>query len=115
MLKILVLFLELHRGSNDLLSIIAFVIIIAIGLLIFFGSEKYSLKRKAYQMILAGGIGNLIDRIIRGYVIDYVYIKPFGACNFADFIIVFGAILMLFEGLYELKNGRGRNEDRREL
>ena len=62
-------------------------------------------------MILAGGIGNLIDRLYRGYVIDYVYIKPFGVCNFADFIIVLGAIMLL----YELKNGRGRNEDRREL
>ncbi len=66
-------------------------------------------------MILAGGIGNLIDRLYRGYVIDYVYIKPFGVCNFADFIIVLGAIMLLIEGLYELKNGRGRNEDRREL
>lgn len=48
-------------------------------------------------LILAGGIGNLIDRIFQGYVIDYVEIRlfRFAIFNFADCCVVIGAVLLL--------------------
>ena len=98
-----------------MLCIVAIVIIIALGLLIFFTTEKYSSKRRAFQLILAGGIGNLIDRFYRGCVIDYVKLKFFGVCNLADFLIVIGVVWLLIANIYELKNGREINEDRREI
>lgn len=102
-------------GSNQIICIFATLIVIALGLLVFFTTKKYSLKRKAFKFILAGGIGNLIDRFLRGFVIDYVQLKFFGICNFADFFIVIGVILLLIANIYELKNGREVNEDRREI
>ncbi len=45
--------------------------------------------------ILAGGIGNLIDRLFRGYVIDYIDINPlikYPVFNIADMFIVIGCI-----------------------
>lgn len=45
-------------------------------------------------MVLAGGIGNLIDRIRLGYVVDYLDIRPlfsFAIFNFADCCVVLGA------------------------
>lgn len=46
-------------------------------------------------LIFAGGIGNLIDRIFRGYVIDYLQVKlfDFAIFNFADCCVVIGAIM----------------------
>ena len=105
----------LAPGSNSMLCIVAIVIIIALGLLIFFTTEKYSSKRRAFQLILAGGIGNLIDRFYRGCVIDYVKLKFFGVCNLADFLIVIGVVWLLIANIYELNNGREINEDRREI
>lgn len=48
-------------------------------------------------MIMSGGVGNLIDRIRLGYVIDYLDVKlfNFAVFNFADICVVVGAILLL--------------------
>ena len=66
----------------------------------------------SYGMFIGGIIGNLIDRIFYGYVIDYLDFELFGnrfaIFNFADSMIVIGAILLLiFEG--SDKNGKKDN------
>ena len=47
-------------------------------------------------LILAGGIGNLIDRIANGYVVDFLYFKliNFPIFNFADCCVVVGAFIL---------------------
>lgn len=105
----------LASGSNTVVSIIATIIVVFLCILLFGTSKRYSSKRRAFKIILAGGIGNLIDRFLRGFVVDYVSLKFFGVCNFADFLIVIGVVMLLFENIYELKNGREKNEDRREI
>lgn len=50
--------------------------------------------------MISGGISNLIDKIFRGYVIDYINIKT-SAFNFADIIIVVGALILIWQILYE--------------
>ena len=49
-------------------------------------------------MILSGGIGNLIDRIVRGYVIDFIDVNLFNFPNFniADISISIGIISLIF-------------------
>ena len=51
----------------------------------------------SFVLVIGGGIGNLIDRIVNGYVIDYLYFKliNFPVFNFADCCLVVGAIFML--------------------
>ena len=49
------------------------------------------------SLVLAGGIGNLIDRIFRGYVIDYFDITQlfnYPVFNFADICIVLGVVIL---------------------
>ena len=46
-------------------------------------------------LILAGGIGNLIDRVFRGFVVDYIDFSPlikYPVFNFADICVVIGCI-----------------------
>lgn len=54
----------------------------------------------SYTLILSGIIGNLIDRIVHGSVIDYIDFNLFGydapIFNFADICIVFGAIMIIY-------------------
>lgn len=48
------------------------------------------------SLIIGGGIGNLIDRIFYGYVIDYLSISFFPpVCNFADYCITAGTVLFI--------------------
>lgn len=50
----------------------------------------------ALALIISGGIGNLIDRIFRHYVVDFIYFKiiNFADFNLADSYVVVGAVLL---------------------
>jgi len=58
-------------------------------------SDKLLFSRIGVALIIAGGAGNLIDRIFRGYVIDYVDFRliNFAVFNLADSCVVIGTIL----------------------
>jgi signal peptidase II len=64
-------------------------------------NKKYEFNNNAklgMSLILAGGFGNLIDRIFRGYVVDYIDITrlfDYPIFNFADICIVVGVILVI--------------------
>jgi signal peptidase II len=64
------------------------------------GSHE-KLSRYGLALILGGAFGNLIDRAIAGYVVDFVDVywgeAHFWAFNIADAAITIGAILVLFE------------------
>lgn len=50
----------------------------------------------AAMLLIGGGIGNLIDRVFRGFVIDYLSLSFFPpVCNFADYCITIGAVLFV--------------------
>lgn len=52
-------------------------------------------------LILGGGIGNLIDRVFLGYVVDYLQLSFFPpVCNFADYCVTVGAVLLVIYILF---------------
>jgi len=71
--------------------------LIVISLLVILFILKYY-KKKEYQLsltfILAGTIGNLIDRIFLGHVRDFIDIKFWPVFNVADSLIVIGALYL---------------------
>ena len=85
---------------SERIYLIGIDIMIIVAILRLLLSKNYELNKKtilAMTLILSGGIGNLIDRIIRGFVIDYFDITPilnYPIFNFADICIVVGVILL---------------------
>lgn len=68
---------------------------------------KKTLQEKGFLLILSGGIGNLLDRIFRGFVVDFISLKWVGIFNFADMYIVIGVIFIIILEITEsLKNGK---------
>ena len=97
---------------------IAFCIVSAIVLMILFMCSKNitkdnKLKKALWQFILAGGVGNLIDRIFRGFVVDFVQMIGFGVFNLADAFIVISATIIIFIELKEIASGNNRKNSKR--
>lgn len=86
-------------SNNTILIVLLNVIILAI--MIKFLKDKFSKTNYiiilSLIMILAGGVGNLIDRIAMGYVIDFidVNILNFPVFNVADISITLGVIMIM--------------------
>lgn len=60
---------------------------------------KNTINKIAFALVIGGSIGNLIDRIIRGSVVDFIDIKIFSynfpIFNLADTFITIGVLLLL--------------------
>lgn len=88
-----------------------FIIIISIFLLLFLLyilKKDYILKNKntlliniSFGILFGGILGNLFDRIVRGFVIDYINVSFFSIFNFADIAITFGVALLLINNIKE--------------
>lgn len=86
-------------GKRILLILVS---VIVIGILIYY-IKKTKIEKKinkiALSLVIGGSIGNLIDRIIKGAVIDFLDFKIFGynypIFNLADTFIVLGVFLLL--------------------
>lgn len=70
------------------------------------------LERIAWTMVLGGGVGNLIDRIVSGQVVDYInfLFMDFAIFNFADICVTVGVALLFVYVLWaELKDRKKRS------
>lgn len=96
-------FLANASWGQTFLIVTTFILLVAlIGLFIVL-PERFTILKIALTLIVAGAIGNLIDRISFREVRDFVGINMFGkmvSCNFADFWIVFGSILAAIDILF---------------
>lgn len=87
-------------GDNNIVMIIIFNIII-LGIIIKFLKERTKQINDSiiisFILVLAGGISNLIDRLMRGFVVDFidVNILDFPNFNIADIFITIGIILLI--------------------
>lgn len=69
------------------------------------------LLRFSLGLQLGGALGNLLDRLIRGYVVDFIYFKFWPVFNVADSCIVVGVALMAYFLLKEGKAGPGEQQE----
>lgn len=80
---------------------------ISVVLIIWLPMQKTKLVRLALSLVLAGALGNLVDRVILGYVVDFVSLhyggKYFPAFNLADSCISVGAALLILDWFIEPK------------
>ena len=98
-------------GKRIFLIVVAILII---GILLYYIKKNKvdgKLNIIAFSLIIGGSLGNLIDRIVRGYVVYFISIKlgsyNFPIFNVADTLIVVGVFLLL------IKNTGGNKNDNR--
>jgi signal peptidase II len=87
---------EIPRDARaPLLVVLGLVGIAAITVLLVKRREAPALEAAAFTMMLAGAIGNVADRIARGYVVDFIHLEYWPIFNFADVWLVMGMVLYL--------------------
>lgn len=90
--------LGILSGNTLMLTLISIMLIWYIVKEINKNSNK--LYVYALTLVLSGALGNLFDRLFRGYVIDYIsftlFRKEMPVFNFADILITFGIIFLIY-------------------
>lgn len=104
-------------GKTAILLVVTTLLMAAITVLLAKKIVRHPLGVAACLLILGGGLGNMIDRVLRGYVVDMFDLQLFSypIFNLADCFVVVGAILgaVYYLFLYEKydkkerKNGNG--------
>ncbi|WAM30607.1 signal peptidase II [Caldicellulosiruptor naganoensis] len=91
------------EGKQFIFILVSIILIISLFWLLIF--KKLSNQTKlSIALILGGALGNLFDRIFRGYVVDFIDIKVIPVFNIADMCITVGVFVLALE---LLKEGRG--------
>ena len=86
-------------GSESFRWIFIIVTLLVCGYMVYL-MTKDDFKNKLYcissGLIIGGGIGNLIDRLLKGYVVDFLELSFFSPiCNVADYDITVGTVLLM--------------------
>lgn len=107
------------QNQQWLFVAVTLVMLALVGILLF-GSKAYRhpLSVGAGVLIIAGGIGNLIDRLVNGYVVDFLNFTliDFPVFNFADICVTVGAAvaviyLIFFDGKQAKESTNGTEDD----
>jgi signal peptidase II len=93
--------------------LVALTSAIAIGVAVWIGREKNRIDQAALGMVLGGALGNILDRVRHGYVVDFADLhfgdfRPFLVFNVGDAAISIAVVILLLRAFLSRKE---RNEE----
>lgn len=102
-------------AHTELLSIFTAVVILVGFYYLFFKKRKVDIEYVCIALIIAGGLGNLVDRIFLGYVVDYIepLFVEFAIFNFADILVTCSSFVLVIWLIYEIyRDGKAEKEQK---
>ena len=102
--------LSLFSSSGNITQIVllVFIFLALIFLTYTFLKTRDQVQKVGLLLVLSGGFGNFIERLLYGAVTDYLHLRigttSLFVFNFADFLITLGAVLIIFIWIREEKN-----------
>lgn len=107
---------SMFAGLHDLgLAVLAAFVLVFVGWLWAKTPPERRWSHLAFAMIVGGAIGNLIDRVRLGYVVDYVFfhtpVWSFAVFNLADALISVGAALVILDEFLFARQGKADMPD----
>lgn len=95
-------------GSGNVTIFIVVNLLIICGLILYFEKNRKhfnKIDKTFFIMIIAGGVSNVIDRIVRGFVVDFIDVSDlfnFAIFNVADIFIVAGVCGLIISYIYKI-------------
>jgi len=90
---------SLPLGGLIINILIAAIVIFLLGYIYYLLKHKKQTEAALFFMLFLGAISNLTDRLIYGYVIDYLNLRYFTVFNLADVMISIGALILIIKNL----------------
>ena len=89
-------------GKQTLLIVMTSIMLVCVLALLLL-RKMNPWERVSWMLILGGGVGNLIDRVLNGEVVDYINVLfvNFAVFNFADICITTGVIMLMLWVVYD--------------
>ena len=86
------------RGQVEILRWISLIVSVILVIFVWYSPRLQLIEQLGYGAILAGAVGNGIDRFLFGYVVDFLDFRliNFPVFNIADVSINIGVLLLLF-------------------
>ncbi len=86
------------KDKQTFLIILTSIVILGVIILMLTKRIKKTSYIWCFSLIIAGGVGNLIDRIVNNYVVDFIDLRiiKFAVFNFADICAVTGTVMLMF-------------------
>ena len=96
---------NIFSGSRILLSTVSIIFSFVLIYIILKNNINKTIELLSYSFILGGTMGNGLDRILKGYVVDFINLNfiNFAVFNIADVSINIGFILILYN-LFKLRH-----------
>jgi len=101
---------SIFSTSGDFMQLMLILVILCALLFLFneFRNSRIPIQKNALIFILAGGVGNFIERVYRGAVTDFLHLRietfSFFIFNLADLFISVGAVVIIFQWIRSQKN-----------
>lgn len=105
---------SMFSDGTVFLSVVSIAFCIAVVMYWIIAKPQHKLNKTALMLIFSGALGNAVDRVFYGYVVDFISIKWFNfpVFNIADMAIVIGAILfMIYVIFFEKDKKAGENKN----
>lgn len=98
------------QNQQVFLIIVSVAAVIGVSYLLIKSKNSEAFNRICYILIIGGAIGNLIDRLTLGYVVDFLDFNIFGydfpVFNVADSFLTVGCFMLIISLLLEMKHDK---------
>ena len=98
------------QNARLFLSLVSIIAIVVLVYLLVTTKKKNTLTSMSYLMVISGALGNLLDRLRQGYVVDFLDFTIFGwdypVFNVADIFITIGCFLLIIISLKGEKDAK---------
>ena len=91
----------LFQGAGPLLALTSILGMGAILVYLFNPGFAHPLMRLGLALMLGGAVGNLIDRVAKGEVVDFLKVPNWPAFNLADSAITIGVLLLIWAVMFD--------------
>ena len=104
---------SLFSDHTWILALISLVMSVLLAIAVWKPLFRHPFGRTALALLLAGAVGNLIDRVFRGFVVDMfnVLFMRFAVFNVADICVVVGGFAAVVYYLFFYEKLEGKSKD----